>query len=530
MAEECAATSAVISSSSAILRNWWDFHPANSLSSWSASTTTWHRHLHHHPHQNPNSNTSNNCDQDDVVSISTSLTNASNHSALTVESSGGGGRQLVDQPAVPPDHPSNELIGEHASDNHLWNHVLSSVGRDGDVGNGQDVGENLFEAISSTKSISSTGIFEPACDYLKKIEGNWDFQSTSGFNNFIKNFNGYDTSTDHDHQSSVESERLTRMSNLVSNWSINPPDPHVNPQFINSVENYSQQLPAFCGMATVLRNPVFLSCYENGNHHPPDVKRETQGLDMEAPTSYCRRAFKGNKTNGYHHHNTSLVNNSMEAENFYGSMTSSYSPCTSSITYSRFSRPLLDINASRPCLSKSLNLLNCKKQGLQAGNSLQTKNSKGRTPGIINEGKKKRSAEEMSDSATVLKKPKHENSTASSVKTHAPKVKLGDRIATLQQIVSPFGKTDTASVLLEAIGYINFLQEQVQLLCNSYVKPNSHKDPWGSLDRKHENRDMKVDLRSKGLCLFPVSCTPQVYHENTGSDYWTPTYRGCLYR
>ncbi|KAE8718803.1 hypothetical protein F3Y22_tig00109987pilonHSYRG00041 [Hibiscus syriacus] len=36
------------------------------------------------------------------------------------------------------------------------------------------------------------------------------------------------------------------------------------------------------------------------------------------------------------------------------------------------------------------------------------------------------------------------------------KEKLGCRITTLHQLVSPFGKTDTASVLLEAIGYIRF--------------------------------------------------------------------------
>eukprot|EP00249_Psilotum_nudum_P022565 c28567_g1_i2 orf=500-1390(+) len=47
--------------------------------------------------------------------------------------------------------------------------------------------------------------------------------------------------------------------------------------------------------------------------------------------------------------------------------------------------------------------------------------------------------------------------------TQLRKEKLGDRIMALQQLVSPFGKTDTASVLLEAIGYIKFLQEQVQV-------------------------------------------------------------------
>ncbi|KAH0663687.1 hypothetical protein KY284_028618 [Solanum tuberosum] len=43
------------------------------------------------------------------------------------------------------------------------------------------------------------------------------------------------------------------------------------------------------------------------------------------------------------------------------------------------------------------------------------------------------------------------------------KEKLGDRIAALQQLVAPFGKTDTASVLMEAIGYIKFLQNQVEV-------------------------------------------------------------------
>ncbi|KAJ9709632.1 hypothetical protein PVL29_001225 [Vitis rotundifolia] len=157
---------------------------------------------------------------------------------------------------------------------------------------------------------------------------------------------------------------------------------------------------------------------------------------------------------------------------------------------------------------------------------LQARNN-ARGQGISNEGKKKRSDQDTSEAQTVLKKPKQESSTVSSVKMQAPKVKLGERITALQQIVSPFGKTDTASVLYEAIGYIKFLQEQVQLLSNPYMKTN--KDPWGGLDRKDKG-DLKLDLKSRGLCLVPISCTPQVYRENTGSDYWPTTYRGCLYR
>ncbi|KAI3983690.1 hypothetical protein MKX01_001094, partial [Papaver californicum] len=53
-----------------------------------------------------------------------------------------------------------------------------------------------------------------------------------------------------------------------------------------------------------------------------------------------------------------------------------------------------------------------------------------------------------------------QSSTQSTFKVR--KEKLGDRITALHQLVSPFGKTDTASVLLEAIGYIRFLQNQIE--------------------------------------------------------------------
>ncbi|KAL7153325.1 hypothetical protein ABFS83_04G160800 [Erythranthe nasuta] len=43
------------------------------------------------------------------------------------------------------------------------------------------------------------------------------------------------------------------------------------------------------------------------------------------------------------------------------------------------------------------------------------------------------------------------------------KEKMGDRVTALQQLVSPFGKTDTASVLSDAIEYIKFLHEQISV-------------------------------------------------------------------
>ncbi|KAK7261799.1 hypothetical protein RIF29_28119 [Crotalaria pallida] len=130
------------------------------------------------------------------------------------------------------------------------------------------------------------------------------------------------------------------------------------------------------------------------------------------------------------------------------------------------------------------------------------------------------------------------------------KEKLGDRITALHQLVSPFGKTDTASVLLEAIGYIRFLQGQIEALSSPYLDNaskntrNQHyahgernsvfpEDPGqllngnNGLKRKgapsQDGEDKRNDLRSRGLCLVPVSCTQHVGSEN-GADYWAPAY------
>ncbi|KAK4368395.1 hypothetical protein RND71_012187 [Anisodus tanguticus] len=122
------------------------------------------------------------------------------------------------------------------------------------------------------------------------------------------------------------------------------------------------------------------------------------------------------------------------------------------------------------------------------------------------------------------------SSTQSTFKVR--KEKLGDRITALHQLVSPFGKTDTASVLLEAIGYIRFLQSQIEVHERNSLFPE---DPGqlsndNCLKRKatseqdyHE--EAKKDLRSRGLCLVPLSNTLQVGSDN-GADYWAPAFGG----
>ncbi|KAK9285965.1 hypothetical protein L1049_025167 [Liquidambar formosana] len=105
------------------------------------------------------------------------------------------------------------------------------------------------------------------------------------------------------------------------------------------------------------------------------------------------------------------------------------------------------------------------------------------------------------------------------------KEKLGDRIAALQRLVSPFGKTDTASVLTEAIGYIQFLQDQIQTLSVPYMKSSSSK-PYKAMqvgpNKGDGKEEAKQDLTSRGLCLVPISCTSYITTYDNGGIRTTP--------
>ncbi|CAK8541435.1 unnamed protein product [Lathyrus sativus] len=57
-----------------------------------------------------------------------------------------------------------------------------------------------------------------------------------------------------------------------------------------------------------------------------------------------------------------------------------------------------------------------------------------------------------------------------SITTKDRKEKIGERIVALQQLVSPYGKTDTSSILKEAMEYIRFLHKQVKLLSAPYLE------------------------------------------------------------
>ncbi|XP_022752152.1 LOW QUALITY PROTEIN: transcription factor bHLH110-like [Durio zibethinus] len=109
------------------------------------------------------------------------------------------------------------------------------------------------------------------------------------------------------------------------------------------------------------------------------------------------------------------------------------------------------------------------------------------------------------------------------------KEKLGDRIAALQQLVAPFGKTDTASVLMEAIGYIKFLQNQVETLSVPYMKSSGNKtsrSKQGGSTMEEGNEEPKRDLRSRGLCLVPFSCMSYVTNLSGGGIWPPPNFTG----
>ncbi|XP_042373885.1 transcription factor bHLH111-like [Zingiber officinale] len=180
----------------------------------------------------------------------------------------------------------------------------------------------------------------------------------------------------------------------------------------------------------------------------------------------------------------------------------------------------MEFKTSEPYL-KGSDLCGETKQGCQSSSM----RGNGRCGGTA-EGKRKRPEE---SSEKHFRKNKNNSQMIPSNKLQVPKAKVAEKISALQQHVSPFGKTDQASVLMETINCIRILQKQVQLLSDPYLKPslNKERNCWGETERK-EKAEARYDLRSKGLCLVPVSSIPQIHRESIRSDCWMPTLRGCF--
>ncbi|XP_038991459.1 transcription factor bHLH110-like [Hibiscus syriacus] len=142
-------------------------------------------------------------------------------------------------------------------------------------------------------------------------------------------------------------------------------------------------------------------------------------------------------------------------------------------------------------------------------------------PTEITEAKRPSILPEAKATASADKKSRLESS-ASCPPFKVRKEKLGDRIAALHQLVAPFGKTDTASVLMEAIGYIKFLQNQIETLSVPYMKSSPNKTSRSKQGASPmEEEEAQRDLRSRGLCLVPFSCMSSVTSDS-GGGIWPP--------
>ncbi|XP_016545775.2 transcription factor bHLH123 isoform X1 [Capsicum annuum] len=133
-------------------------------------------------------------------------------------------------------------------------------------------------------------------------------------------------------------------------------------------------------------------------------------------------------------------------------------------------------------------------------------------------------SKKINNAETSNKRSRNETPSPSPV-FKVRKEKMGDRITALQQLVSPFGKTDTASVLSEAIEYIKFLHDQIGALSAPYMKSGASMQHHQQNDNKFEDaeKERNKDMRGRGLCLVPISSTFPVTHETT-VDFWTPTF------
>ncbi|XP_020693901.1 transcription factor bHLH103 isoform X2 [Dendrobium catenatum] len=124
--------------------------------------------------------------------------------------------------------------------------------------------------------------------------------------------------------------------------------------------------------------------------------------------------------------------------------------------------------------------------------------------------------EKKTSNETELKKPRIERPSPFPAVFKVRKEKIGDRITALQQLVSPFGKTATASVLHDTIEYIKFLHEQV--LCTPYLRNLRPTQQEKKSEKSMDEEESTQDLRSRGLCLVPLTSTYSMASD--GSDHF----------
>ncbi|RRT32947.1 hypothetical protein B296_00050599 [Ensete ventricosum] len=127
-------------------------------------------------------------------------------------------------------------------------------------------------------------------------------------------------------------------------------------------------------------------------------------------------------------------------------------------------------------------------------------------PKVVAERRKRTIGRDPANNNQTPSSPSSKNPKTMCSKTMArmPLIKVGDKITALQQLVSPFGKADTASVLHEAALSIKFLHEQIEMLTAPYFGMRSPEEGDEGL------AESNAELQSRGLCLVPVFATVEL--------------------
>jgi hypothetical protein len=88
--------------------------------------------------------------------------------------------------------------------------------------------------------------------------------------------------------------------------------------------------------------------------------------------------------------------------------------------------------------------------------------------------------------------------------------------------------TNKVGLKCEDPNFLLLTQNQLTVPLSWLPIINSFQAPfqWGG----KEEQKAEHDLRGRGLCLVPVSCTPQVFQGNSLPDCWMPAYKSPLYR
>uniref|UniRef100_A0A0D9WE32 BHLH domain-containing protein n=1 Tax=Leersia perrieri TaxID=77586 RepID=A0A0D9WE32_9ORYZ len=141
---------------------------------------------------------------------------------------------------------------------------------------------------------------------------------------------------------------------------------------------------------------------------------------------------------------------------------------------------------------------------------------------------------------SALKKARVQPSSSAQSTLKVRKERLGDRITALHQIVSPFGKAlsypymgdgnGTGPMQNGPVGERNpglFPEYPGQLL--NHNGNNGAQQPAAQPEQQGVKDEGKKDLRSRGLCLVPVSCTSHFGGDNA-ADYWAPAPLGGILR